>query len=857
MAIPLIPWEPCNIPDEIQQELNRRKINRSFKFVEGSKGGWDKSDGDWNQYRGPMAPWVRLCSNGAGKIYKTNPRTGATEFDDNGNPIPLDSSEQKQGFVLFGGKDFYSGYGFSKVEGGPSVIGYVPDGTNRTHTISNDLKTSTYPIFVPPPEIERISVSIQKELYRRATIEWVCFSKAQLEYMTPYFLVPGISCILEWGWNHYDPRSLIDLTDLKRLKQLFNNPYSLYTDHILHSRGNYDVLIGIITNFEWSIESTKIKCKTEITSKDRIYAGLVIDAVAAEGETKKTESEQKTERLVKKQMDKLQQFVEKALPQFKAVNSSKNPATIPDLHEFVQYVANYHPNNWEEYVFGVFYGRDMEDKKTNLWEGRRDDDFDDKSHNAKTWLNLGLVMEAINFHSAPLTGMANEEMFRIDIDDVIISGHPNLISADWGVCLIPNAEAPKYFSGIYAYQAADYEKHKSDYDLLKNSSRLVLAKDLSPFSVAKKNGRLADRQLWRIAGGSLGAYRDDLDEVINKIRYNFLTKSKGANAPASNFEFPFLYDVELVNGSKPYPARYSGYLKNIYVTVEFLVETIKAGDCKTYPALIEKILAGISNACGGFWDFRLVGATGRDGLGRDGIATMKIVDYKFMATANRGSIYTLDYFDTDSLLLGLDFKPTLSNAQAIRTMYAPTNNQGKKIIITNGNDEVLNYQFSDRLRLDDEGKNLSPKVTVDRSGFEDTMRILQALAPPAGSCPFTCKDSNGRIIMRRLAIPPNASHILQLLLDDQDEENNPKYTGIMPGIQASFTVQGIGGLRTFMMFLVRNLPRPYSHKDIIFRIVDVKETLEAGKWITVITAGVIPLREHIKARLGIVFGKTS
>jgi hypothetical protein len=96
-----------------------------------------------------------------------------------------------------------------------------------------------------------------------------------------------------------------------------------------------------------------------------------------------------------------------------------------------------------------------------------------------------------------------------------------------------------------------------------------------------------------------------------------------------------------------------------------------------------------------------------------------------------------------------------------------------------------------------------------------------------------------------------ATDIQQLLLDDSDEENNPKYTGIMPGIQATFTIQGIGGLRTFMMFLVRNLPEPYSEKNIIFRIVDVQETVEAGKWTTQITAGVIPLREHIKARLGI------
>jgi len=109
--------------------------------------------------------------------------------------------------------------------------------------------------------------------------------------------------------------------------------------------------------------------------------------------------------------------------------------------------------------------------------------------------------------------------------------------------------------------------------------------------------------------------------------------------------------------------------------------------------------------------------------------------------------------------------------------------------------------------------------------------------------------SSGNIIVRRLVLPN--VEILNMLLDDGDYDNNTNYTGIMPGIQASFTLQGIGGLRTFMMFLVDGLPEPYSSTNIVFRITDVTETIEAGKWATQITAGVIPLRNQIKLKLGI------
>ncbi|MFH1013613.1 MAG: hypothetical protein V1769_03785, partial [Thermoplasmatota archaeon] len=158
------------------------------------------------------------------------------------------------------------------------------------------------------------------------------------------------------------------------------------------------------------------------------------------------------------------------------------------------------------------------------------------------------------------------------------------------------------------------------------------------------------------------------------------------------------------------------------------------------------------------------------------------------------------------------------------------------------------YHFKDGLFLNQDRKGALHLTSINSDSYKETMRDLQQITPPNGSYQITNRQ-NGQLIVRRLALPD--TEILQMFLDDGDEENNPKYTGIMPGIQANFTIQGIGGLRTFMMFLVRNLPEPYSHKNIVFRIVDVQETIENGKWVTTITAGIIPLRGWIKKRLGI------
>ncbi len=801
MPAPVIPWEPCNIPTELQDEFNRRKKNRSLRYVNATQGGWPASGGEWTKYRGPMAPWVRLCSNSNGRM--TGPDAG------------------KPGFVLFGGKGFYSTYGFTAAKNKPSIIGYLPDGI-ATHTIDNDLNED-YPIHVPSPEIEEVSVTIQKELYRRAEIEWVCFSKRQLEYMTPYFLVPGISCIMEWGWNHYNPASLVDLTNIGDLQNKFNNPYPLYTKNILQSNGNYDVIFGIITNFEWTVDGNKFRCKTEITSKDRIYSGLIVSATAVD-KSADSDSQESGE----KPFDSLIQFVDKSLDQFRNV-LSKPPDSIPQLVDFTKYVRAAHPKNANEYLYGVFFGRDPRDQQ-NKYQNKPNTgfDFDYVTKNSELWLNLGLVIEAINFHSGPLKAMKGKEMLHVDIDDVVVGGHPNMISSDGSICLIPNAKSPHYFYGKYGPQDKIGKVKPSD----------ITTSPPGTLGAAIKAKKAPDWKLQDVCGQGGTAYRDDADQIINAIRYE-----KGT--AVGSCAFPFKSDHPTIE-NKPYPADYSGYLKHIYVSLSFLKGLLdNSSDIQTYFQLVEKLMEGVNGACGTFWDLRLVSAPGDTKIGASDPAPMKVVDYKFMSFSNRGKVWTFDYYDADSLLLGIGFKPTLSNAQAIRTIYAQTNNPtGDKTSVTNGTNELLDYQFTDRLKLA-ENVGDAPTPKADTSGFDDTMRELQQVEPPAdGSYQITTAAN-----VYRLAIPAN--DIQLMLLDDTDEDNNPKYTGIMPGIQATFTIQGIGGLRTFMMFLVRNLPEPYSEENIVFRIVNIEETIESGNWTTTITAGVIPLRSYIKARLGI------
>jgi len=97
-----------------------------------------------------------------------------------------------------------------------------------------------------------------------ADIKWVCWDFDTLQRLTPYFLSPGASVALEFGWmwpkhipeefiyNNWtklDAKSIGDITDVVRKK----------------GKGNQDMVYGIVKNFEWTgRDDGGFDCMTEI-----------------------------------------------------------------------------------------------------------------------------------------------------------------------------------------------------------------------------------------------------------------------------------------------------------------------------------------------------------------------------------------------------------------------------------------------------------------------------------------------------------------------------------------------------------------------------------------------------------------
>ena len=209
-------------------------------------------------YSGPRTAWARVFSNGISKL-----------------------AQDKDGFVLGGTYGFADSYGFNSE--GKITIGV--DAKGVPHQIPFDRATSMrgadkadFP-HRPPPSLDSVSCELNganssfPNLCRKVTFNWKCHSLAQLNYLTPYFLTPRITCLVEWGWNNYNKYSLVDLTDLDWINQMFIDPeYTL--KWIKESNGNYDAGLGFVTDFGFKMnEQGGYDCFTTIINANRLIEG--------------------------------------------------------------------------------------------------------------------------------------------------------------------------------------------------------------------------------------------------------------------------------------------------------------------------------------------------------------------------------------------------------------------------------------------------------------------------------------------------------------------------------------------------------------------------------------------------------
>jgi len=786
-------WEAQNIPWQIVQELRRRSntVNLGQNATNNVVTDFPKQH---PLYRGPMTPWVRAFSNGTGRV--ANQTVPTSKYLTKNGQLP-----EYKGYLLQGGDGFGKAYGFTNKNGvlerDIAVIGYEADGKphyidpvfrsqfsyNVNTNCTNGLRfpqNAVVPSILPPPGIVSVNIKTNKEMMANATIQWKCYSLAQLEYMMPFWLTPKINVFLEFGWNLFDINSLLDLDSEQQCYLMTRSP-QLALDRYYRSLGNYGLITGIINKYNFNTEDGFVyTCNTEIISRQAMYAGYRADnpTVTPITETVKGKGDPITvntieystlkdffanylqfakeiiksdgvdgnyinyilnhsDELAKKINDKkasndkkaeAQGTVSNNLPKAvskKGGNQNTNvfyngqkenrmfmgrfqevygAAKLPTKETITSppapvasgfYNPTYTPPAPRTSTVDAIHYDSITVKGTNykvISYADKDVDFDyNDAGNDEVWFQLDFVFDIINLFCAEQNSKNN----YIDISDIVVSAHPNLLSCDKNV-LIPNPRAPKVNVGRYGAKgylekaeanndfttqiywetlnstvAAGEAKEKVRNEELKKSPECIP----SPITGVDPIWKAARR--CRDAFRTAGAYRDNLDAIINWLYYHKAT-NPAQIVPAA---FPFFGDVKIKQ--RVYQAGYYGYLKHIYISKSKLIEIGLDENLKTLEQIVNKILNIVNESVDNFWNLEVV---------NNPLGGLSIID-KNVALPKKTKIYSFNIGSTSSVIKKISFDVTLTNEQTNQVLYGSGQNAADKAseILNVANDATQSY----------------------------------------------------------------------------------------------------------------------------------------------------------------------
>jgi hypothetical protein len=123
----------------------------------------------------------------------------------------------------------------------------------------------------PMPGIKSADISFKGGVraLREATVSWTCWSFEDLNRLMPHFLSHGSEVLLEWGWV-YDENSLQNLPtfyDFIGDRKIKRDAYTNYQKEVVNANGDFDMLVGIVKNFELTTrDDGGFDCQTILTS---------------------------------------------------------------------------------------------------------------------------------------------------------------------------------------------------------------------------------------------------------------------------------------------------------------------------------------------------------------------------------------------------------------------------------------------------------------------------------------------------------------------------------------------------------------------------------------------------------------
>ena len=812
--------DPLHIRNFVRDEFANREHDFGLYYTHGTNG--EAIDGPMSEistdytgeiYRGPRTAWSRITSNAS----YTNPTDG-TKYE---------------GFVMNGVTGFADTYGFNTLgrEDSTHIVGY--DVSGKPHVMTDSRFKHR-----PCPGLTGIESAIRdiKHNGRLTTVSFVCWSRAQLDYLEPYFFAPGMSVVLEWGWNNYPRDALVSLepglskmakewrgkpdtegvTQSSGLVALMSDP-EFGSKVIENGKGNYYATVGRITRFEYAIrDDGGYDCTIEVKNtgdlgKDQL---TINGTISCDQNTKDdvVENAEDTSEKLKENTYDFKDFIGEG------ITSYLSDGILSDNDYSSSWLSgsrNYLEGGKQEFTQGRYFTPDTLSAKSGYEFG-----FSSKS----SYITFGLFIDFVNdFFAKEVTSStgSTNDLFRFECEDTRITAHPNIKSNNGSVLLIPNSTSPR---------RNDKTNTAIETQII-SSNRGISSKELSQAMM----GNSGTGKVESLAEALKKFPRDDLYEILS-AQAVAMGNERARPAWKSHETTSAGHYIDTITEQtvKPFPdyapnsAGYSGRLKDLYVNIETIRQSVNTAN--TVKDFTLDILKKMSQSVGGIWDFNFVSA---DASSPNSPITA-IIDSNYGGPnpvgdiAKSGQTYIFKSHQKNSIIknlsLSVDMSAEMASAVIGSTNASDQSKETRLFSSSNAIDRVFSIVEKNTGCRDAK----KTRESFKKSDIEDPEKYIvrKTIVDPnwmSGDEEFLIELADTRL-----------QRVLSSMRDDNNPKNNVNFNGPNQNVKIEIQLLGIAGLRALETFQCTGIPTSYYERGH-FRITDIQDSLSGGDWVTTIT----------------------
>ena len=658
--------------------------------------------------------------------------------------------------------------------------------------------------FRPKPNVTSIEIDEGAgNLSRKAKFTITAYTPGQLEELCKFFLEPGFTIFLEWGWN--DPRAMVGFAPLSVPYVAKNQSFKNVNERRKATGGMYDNYLGFITGGGISINGQFWEISVECTGFTELPAYFLSADNTKPDQTTEDIEEAANEFDPAEISSQKDLGLKRFMMMYNQLPSNRRTDAVYGLIKDTKEVA--HVVNFINFDDSV---REAMNAETDGWGwglfensakvGGEEVKFPTGTEiiGPDKFIRFGTLMKIINAVGIDSYIIGGKEVkMQINTERTVISAFPRIFSCNKSKLFIPNPKTPK-FDLLNAIKTKTPQKKYSD---------------STPNNVKGTSGGIA-------------------------LDIHF--PSKGAITDNTTYKGPLSYMDDTME-SLNVKGEYWGFLDDLYVNFDFAKAILETKNFYMKDALYQ-ILNGMSSAAGGLWDFQIIETTNPK---NPEVTELVVVDLNLKNNGKVELPIAFQVYGNKSVFMDASLDLNITGAkmnQIIGQRLSNNINPSQppvtgKLFATNLKDQIL----TEIRRV--QASPFPPKKTGATTGTEEEEKLkeknLQVFLSKVGIYPRVelTKDKVSEDITKQSYIASlDDLSLFESIKAGADKVIEGTSTSVLFPINFTFTIHGISGIKRGDKFRIKGIPEQYENGGF-FQVLSVKHTITDMTWKTEVSGG--------------------